>query len=66
MTAVRQWTREYELLHWLLVLLAAIAIALVVASVLGSTPIQEPRLLPKDMGTLAKPITPETVQPFFP
>jgi hypothetical protein len=35
MTAIRQWTGHHELLHWLLVIAAAIALTLLVARALG-------------------------------
>ena len=65
-TVTRQWTGQHELLHWLLIIAAAIALALLVARVLGSAePIREPRILPHDMDQFAKPM-PEIVKPFFP
>lgn len=67
MTAIRQWTGEHELLHWLLVILAALVLTLVAASVLGAgDPTLEPQLLPRDMNSLAKPLASDTVKPFFP
>jgi len=35
MTSVRQGTRQYELIHWLLVIATAIALTLILASLLG-------------------------------
>lgn len=67
MTAVRHWTRQHELFHWLLVIVTAIALTLLVARVLGAAePAPEPRLLPDDMGQFAKPMSPESARPFFP
>ena len=36
MTPIRRWTGRYELLHWLLVFLAAIGLIFLVARVLGA------------------------------
>jgi hypothetical protein len=67
MTAIRKWTGHHELLHWLLVLATAIALTLMVAKILGgAAPMPEPGLLPDEMGKLARPMTPDRVQPFFP
>ena len=67
MITTRQVNLEMELLHWLLLVIAASALVLAVASALGAAdPRKEPRLLPDDMGTIAKPMPPESARPFFP
>lgn len=67
MNATRYWTREHELLHWLLMIATAVVLILAVAKVLGALDsMPEPQLLPDDMGALAKPLTPAPVKPFFP
>jgi hypothetical protein len=67
MIVTRHWTQQHEILHWLLVIATAIALTLLVARMMGAADtMPEPRLLPDDMGDLAKPMTPEIVKPFFP
>jgi hypothetical protein len=66
-TVTRQWTEQHDLLHWLLVIATAIALTLLVARALSAAdPMPEPRLLRDNMGQFAKPMTPDTVKPFFP
>jgi hypothetical protein len=57
---------EIELVRWLLLVAAAIALILAIATALAAGPVNEPRLLPDDMGSFAKPMTPGAVQPYFP
>lgn len=68
----RHMTVEVELIRWMLLVVAALAIVLAIATALAAAdPMMEPRLLPDDMGQLAKPmVVPDTaeplVRPFFP
>jgi hypothetical protein len=63
----RHMSVEVELVRWLLLVVAAVALILAIATVLAAAdPMKEPRLLPDDMGAIAKPMTPEPVRPFFP
>jgi tetratricopeptide (TPR) repeat protein len=58
---------EMELIRWLAIVAAAIAFLVAVASVVAAAdPATEPKLLPDDMGTVAKPIPPQIAHPFFP
>src|SRR5215204_6571208 len=61
-------TLEVELLRWMLLAVAALAIILAIATALGAAdPMMEPRLLPGDMGELAQPMVPDHLaKPFFP
>jgi hypothetical protein len=67
MYATRHESLEVEFLHWLLLIVLAIATVLLVASALGAAePMPTPRLLPEGIGTWAKPLAPETPKPYFP
>jgi tetratricopeptide (TPR) repeat protein len=57
---------EMELVRWALLIVAALAIVLAVATLAAADPMMEPQLLPGDMGQIAKPIPVEPVRPFFP
>src|SRR5262245_61006820 len=60
-------TAEVELVRWLLLVAAAVALVLAIATALAAAdPMKEPRLLPDDMGVIAKPMTPAPLKPFFP
>lgn len=64
----RHMTVEVELFRWMLLVVAALAIILAIATALGAAdPMTEPRLLPGDMGETAQPLVPDhLVKPFFP
>jgi hypothetical protein len=57
---------EVELIKWMLLALAAIALVLAAATLAAADPMMEPQLLPGDMGVIARPIPIEPVRPFFP
>jgi hypothetical protein len=58
---------EVEFLHWVLIVMLAIAVVLMVASALGAAgPMPPPGLLPEGIAAWAKPIAPEAARPFFP
>jgi len=57
---------EVELVRWLLLVAAAVALILAIATALAAVdPTKEPRLLPKVSGS-AKLMMPESMRPFFP
>ncbi len=64
----RHLTLEVELIRWMLLVVAALAMILVIATALAAAdPMMEPRLLPGDMGEVAQPMVPDNlVKPFFP
>ena len=67
MITTRHIRLEMELIHWLLLVVAAIALILAIATALAAAdPIREPRLLPAGAIAMAKPMTPALVRPFFP
>lgn len=68
MITTRRMPLEVELVHWLLLAFAAIALVLATATLLAAAdPMMEPRLLPDDMGKIARPMQPgDAPQPFFP
>jgi tetratricopeptide (TPR) repeat protein len=67
MITTRHMNLEVELVRWLLLTVAAVALALAAARVLGAADPMEPQLLPKNMDELAKPLVPaEALRPFFP
>jgi hypothetical protein len=65
MNTTRHWNIETELSHWLLILVAALALAIIAVTALGGAdPTKEPQLLPKGIDTFAKPMPLESVKPF--
>ena len=67
MITTRHMTAEVELVRWLLLVAAAVALVLAIATALAAAnPMKEPNLLPDDMGIIAKPMTPAAARPFFP
>lgn len=67
MFATRHMHLEMELVRWLLLVIAAFALVLALATAVAADPMGTPQLLPADMGELAKPIPPtDPVRPFFP
>ena len=66
MLTTRHMSTELELVRWFLLVAAAIASLLAIATALAADATKEPRLLPNDMAAIAKPIMPEVVKPFFP
>jgi hypothetical protein len=58
---------EVELIRWMLLFAAAVALALAIATALAAAdPMSEPKLLPENIRALAKPMPAEIEQPFFP
>jgi tetratricopeptide (TPR) repeat protein len=57
---------EEELVRWMLLIAAAIALMLALATALAADPTRPPGLLPQPIGELAKPILPAPMRPFFP
>jgi hypothetical protein len=57
---------EVELIKWMLLALAAIALVLAAATLAAADPMMEPQLLPGDMNEVARPIPIEPARPFFP
>lgn len=68
MITTRRMPLEVELVHWLLLAIAAIALVLAAATlVTAADPMMEPRLLPDDMGKIAQPmVRTDAPQAFFP
>jgi hypothetical protein len=66
MITTRHMQTEVELLQWMLLALAAIALVLAAATLVTADPMMEPQLLPGDMNELARPIPVEPTRPFFP
>jgi len=67
MIVTRHVRLEMELVHWLILVIAAIALMLAIATATGAAnPLKEPRLLPAGSIAAAKPMTRELVRPFFP
>jgi hypothetical protein len=67
MIVTRHTRLEMELIHWVLLVIAAIALMLAIATTLAAAnPIREPRLLPAGSIAMAKPMPRELVRPFFP
>jgi len=63
----RHMSVEVELVRWMLLVAAAIALILAIATALAAAdPMKEPNLLPDDMGVIAKPMTRAPLRPFFP
>lgn len=66
MFVTRHASLEAELVRWLVVIALALAMCLILASVVAAgEPMLEPQRLPDDMGAVAKPL-PESVFPFYP
>jgi tetratricopeptide (TPR) repeat protein len=57
---------EEEFVRWMLLIIAAIALMLALATVLAADPTRPPGLLPQPMGELGKPLTPMPMRPYFP
>lgn len=67
MLVTRHIRLETELIHWLLLVIAAIALMLAIATAIGAAdPIREPPLLTAGSIAMAKPMPRELVRPFFP
>jgi tetratricopeptide (TPR) repeat protein len=68
MITTRHMTLEMELVRWMLLIIAAIILALAIATVAAAAdPMGPPQLLPDDMGELAKPMPQvDPVRPYFP
>jgi hypothetical protein len=64
MITTKHMTMEAELIRWLLLVVAAVALVLAVATLLAAMP-TEPGLLPADMGRVAQPLA-AVERPFFP
>ena len=67
MRTTRHLHAEAELVHWMFLVLAALALLLAIATALGAgNPVSEPRPLPTDLIALARPLATELSPPFFP
>jgi hypothetical protein len=66
MITTRHMHVEVELVKWMLLAFAAIALVLAAATLAAADPMMEPQLLPGDMGEIARPIPVEPARPFFP
>lgn len=66
MITTRHMHVEVELIKWMLLALAAMALVLAAATLAAADPMMEPQLLPGDMREIARPIPAEPVRPFFP
>lgn len=55
-----------ELVKWLLLMAAAIALVAALATAVAADPMTEPARLPDDMGLLAKPMEVQPIKPYFP
>jgi tetratricopeptide (TPR) repeat protein len=55
-----------ELVKWLVLIVAAMALAILLATAAAADPMGEPNRLPDDMGLLAKPMEPPQIKPYFP
>src|SRR5262245_33271151 len=66
--STRRMSVEVELVRWLMLVAAALGLVLVIASALaaGDPMPTAPGLLPIDMNTIAKPMKPAPVPPFYP
>jgi len=63
----RHMSAEVELIRWMLLFAAAVALALAIATALAAAdPMSEPKLLPETIRALAKPMSADIEQPFFP
>jgi tetratricopeptide (TPR) repeat protein len=66
MITTRHMTLEAELIRWVLLIVAAIALVLAVATLAAADPMMEPQLLPGDMDEIARPIPVDSARPYFP
>lgn len=67
MIATRRMSLEVELVRWVLLMIAAAALILALATALGAAdPLAAPQLLPNDMDVFAKPMASFAPRPFFP
>jgi tetratricopeptide (TPR) repeat protein len=67
MITTRRMSLELEFVRWLLLVIAAIALLLAIATaVAAAKPVSEPRLLPANAAQIAKPMGEEMLAPFFP
>jgi tetratricopeptide (TPR) repeat protein len=67
MITTRHMQLEVELVRWMILVLAALALVLAAATLAAADPMTPPRLLPPDIARLAKPIAPtDAAPPFFP
>ncbi|HEX5103376.1 MAG TPA: hypothetical protein VFV87_06175, partial [Pirellulaceae bacterium] len=67
MITTRHTNLELEFVKWLLLIVAAVALILALATAVAADPMTEPRLLPGDMGAIAQPLPTEPMRrPFFP
>src|SRR5262245_45926208 len=67
MIATRHMQVEVELVRWMILVLAAIALMLAAATLAAADPGMPPRPLPPDMPKIARPIPPvDPAPPFFP
>ena len=66
MITTRHMQLEVELVRWILLIIAAIALVLAAATLAAADPMMEPRLLPGDMDKIAEPIPNVPMRPFFP
>lgn len=67
MITIRHMSAEVELVRWLLLVVAAVALILAIATALAAAdPMKAPNLLPDDIGDVAKPMAPTPLRPFFP
>ena len=55
-----------ELVKWLLLMAAAVALVAALATAVAADPMTEPARLPDDMGLLARPMEVQPIKPFFP
>jgi tetratricopeptide (TPR) repeat protein len=66
MITTRHMQLEVELVRWGLLIVAALAIVLAVATLAAADPMMEPQLLPGNMDEIARPIPVAPARPFFP
>ena len=66
MITTRHMSVEEEFVRWMLLIVAAIALMLALATALAADPTRPPGLLPEPMGELSKPLMPMPMRPYFP
>ena len=66
MITTRQMHVEVELLRWILLVIAALALVLATATLAVADPMLEPKLLPGDMDKVALPMPVEPARDSFP